>query len=286
MESRTQDTTRAGVDVPVVGLGASAGGLDALKRFFSAASANEDVAYVVVTHRGENDLNLLPDILSKYTTMPVEEARNGATVEAGHVYVSPSAHYLRLFDGKLVYNPIVRDHVPLPIDFFFRSLGIERKEKGICILLSGGGSDGTSGLQAVKGDGGMAIVQDTASAAYPDMPASAVATGLVDYILPPEEMPAIVHQYVKRLTAAHGKGRAKLVDPEAMDEILTLIPPPHGQRLRLLQDQHAGTAHRTPDERPSSRRRLGLSTLRPGQRARDLVAVQGTADWRHGLFPR
>src|SRR6185437_11106284 len=148
MENREHDSAAAAHEPPVVAIGASAGGLDALKRFFAASPSGEDLAYVVITHRGVNDLNLLPDILAKYTAMPVEEARNGVTVEAGRVYVSPSTHYLKLFDGKLVYSPIVKDHVPLPIDFFFRSLASERKEKGICILLSGGGSDGTSGLQA------------------------------------------------------------------------------------------------------------------------------------------
>ena len=209
-------------DIPVVALGASAGGLEALKRFFSASPLSDDVAYVVVTHRGVNDLNLLPEILSKYTTMPIEEARNGQAVEAGRVYVSPSGHYLRLLDGKLIYNDIVKDHVPLPIDFFFRSLASQRKERGIAILLSGGGSDGTAGMQVVKGDGGMSMAQELKTAAHSDMPASAISMGLVDYVLPPEDMPAILHQYVRRLNAKPDR-LSRLVPPEALDEILALV---------------------------------------------------------------
>ena len=209
--------------VPVVAIGASAGGLDALKRFFGASPMADGVAYVVVTHRGGNDPNLLPEILSKYTTMPVEEARNGISVEAGRVYISPSSHYLRLVDNKLVYNEVVKDHVPLPIDFFFRSLASERKERCVTILLSGGGSDGTAGMQIVKGDGGFSMAQDLQTAAYADMPSSAISMGLVDYVLPPEDMPAVLRQYINRLAVRQDARSGPPVPRDALDEILALI---------------------------------------------------------------
>ncbi len=211
------------LNIPVVALGASAGGLDALKRFFSTSPLADGVAYVVITHRGAGDQNLLPDILSKYTTMRVEEARDGVTIEGGRVYVAPSGYYLRLVEDRLIYNDVVKDHVPLPIDFFFRSLALQRKERCVCILLSGGGSDGTAGMQIVKGDGGMTMAQDIQTAAYADMPASAISMGLVDYVLPPEDMPSVLRQYVTRLAARLEKPGGPPVPHEALDEILLMV---------------------------------------------------------------
>jgi two-component system CheB/CheR fusion protein len=209
-------------DVPVVALGASAGGLESLKAFFSAMPPDCGMAFIVVTHRAKDGINLLPEILAKHTAMPVEEAQDHSAAKPGHVYIAPAAHYLRLFDGLMVYNEIIKDHVALPIDFFFRSLAEQRKEKGICILLSGGGSDGTLGLQAVKGEGGLAMAQDMRSAKFSDMPGNAIATGLVDFVLPPEEMPAALVQYIKNLDTKIHKESGQISE-EALDEILSLI---------------------------------------------------------------
>jgi two-component system CheB/CheR fusion protein len=209
---------------PVVAIGASAGGLDALKSFFGAVTGDRDAAYVVITHRNAESVNLLPEILSRCTAMPVTEAQDGDVVEAGCIYVSPSAHFLRIEDGRLALHDVVRDQVPLPIDFFFRALAEDRNAEAICVLLSGTGSDGTSGLQAVKGNGGMAMVQDLRTAAFSDMPASAIATGLVDYVLPPDEMPAAIAQYVRGLAASRDKRSANnLIGRDALEEILGVI---------------------------------------------------------------
>ncbi|MCF8496746.1 MAG: chemotaxis protein CheR, partial [Alphaproteobacteria bacterium] len=209
-------------EVPIVALGASAGGLEALKAFFGAMPPDCGMAFIVVTHRGKDGVNLLPEIIAKHTAMPVEEAQDHTMAKPGHVYIAPASHYLKLFDGMILYNEIVKDHVALPIDFFFRSLAAHRKEKGICILLSGGGSDGTLGLQAVKGEGGMTMAQDLRSAKFSDMPGNAIATGLVDFILPPEEMPSTLMQYLKSLNEKIHKNSGQ-IPGEALDEILSLI---------------------------------------------------------------
>jgi two-component system CheB/CheR fusion protein len=224
MKNREQDApSTVSDDIPVVALGASAGGLEALKSFFNAMPPDSGMAFVVITHRSAESPNLLPEILAKHTTMPVTEAKDRNNIKAGNIYICPATHYLRLFDGLLIHNEIVKDHVPLPIDFFFRSLADQRKEKGIAILLSGGGSDGTQGMQDVKGEGGLALAQEPRSAQYSDMPSSAIAIGMVDFILPPEEMPAIIIQYIRNLEDKTRRPAEKHLPDEALDEILALI---------------------------------------------------------------
>jgi two-component system CheB/CheR fusion protein len=225
---------------PIVGIGASAGGLEALKEFFSAVPAKCGMAFVVITHRDPEGINLLPEILSKYTSLPVTEASNGMQVEPGRVYISPPSDYLHLKKEKLVFEKMVRDGVRLPIDFFFRSLAGERGEKAICVLLSGNGSDGTLGLQAVKGEGGMAMAQDLESAQFGDMPRNAVATGMVDYVLPPDRMPEQLDQYISCLQRAPRAEAQPLLQSEAMDEILHVIRQHIGSDFSLYKSNTLG----------------------------------------------
>ncbi|HYD16889.1 MAG TPA: CheR family methyltransferase, partial [Patescibacteria group bacterium] len=209
--------------VPVVALGASAGGLDALKAFFGAIMPDTNAAYVVITHRGADDVTLLPEILAKYTTMPVTEAKDNTRLKAGHVYTSPAAHYLRLFDGAVMFSEQPKSHVNLPIDFFFRSLAEQRREKGVCVILSGNGSDGTLGLQTVKAEGGYALVQDVRTAKFGDMPASAIGTGLADEVLRPEEMAAAIRDYLATVQSKQGRPRSLVDQEDALNEILVLV---------------------------------------------------------------
>jgi two-component system CheB/CheR fusion protein len=209
--------------LPVVGLGASAGGLEALKAFFSAVPARCDMAFIVVTHRDPDSVNLLPEILEKHTTLSVVEVENGAEVRPGHVYISPASDYLQLRKGRLVFEKMIRDGVRLPIDFFFRSLAGELGEKAVCILLSGSGSDGTLGLQTVKGEGGMAMAQSLGTAQFSDMPRNAIATGMVDYILPPEQMPGQLIRYVHDRKRGEDNEAQPLIQNAALDDILHLI---------------------------------------------------------------
>jgi two-component system, chemotaxis family, CheB/CheR fusion protein len=177
----------------IVGIGASAGGLAAFEAFFSAMPADRDtgMAFVVVQHLAPDHDSLLPELLRRYTRMQVFEVTGGMVVEPNSVYVCPPNRDLAFSSGALqLSDPEAPRGRRLSIDFFFRSLAREQREQAICIVLSGTGSDGTLGLRAVKGENGIAFAQNPESTDYDAMPRSAISTGLVDYILPPAEMPA------------------------------------------------------------------------------------------------
>ncbi|MBV8939421.1 MAG: PAS domain-containing protein [Alphaproteobacteria bacterium] len=210
--------------ISIVGIGASAGGLDALKHFFKNAPRDCGLAFVVITHRDPEGTSILPDILKKCTTLPVAEAQNGVTLEPNHIYTSPPSHYLRLQQDRLLFDEIPADRgASLPIDYFFRSLAEEKKEKAICVILSGAGSDGTIGMHAVHGEGGMAMAQEIKTAEFGDMPGSAIASGLVDYVLPPDKMPGHIVAYVQGLKPDKRRESTPLLQHEALDEMLALL---------------------------------------------------------------
>jgi two-component system, chemotaxis family, CheB/CheR fusion protein len=178
----------------IVGIGASAGGLEALQLFFDAMPSNKAMAFIVVTHQQGGHISLLPELLSKHTKMDVCEAVEGMQVEPNCVYLSPPDGQLQLLGSKLYVLPLERG-LHLPIDNFFRSLAIDQKEHAIGIVLSGTGTDGTLGVKAIKGESGMVMVQRSDSAKYDGMPRSAEATGVADFILPPEQMPPQLLKY-------------------------------------------------------------------------------------------
>lgn len=174
----------------VVGMGSSAGGLETLEEFFNNLPNDTGMAFVVVSHQHPGHVSLLPDLLGKYATIPVVEATDGIELKPDHVYVSPPGAYLGVMNRRLqMMEGPPHEMPPLPIDFFFRALAGDLKEKAICIVLSGTGTDGTLGLKTIKGEAGMAIAQEVQSARFAGMPSSAIATGMTDYILPPAAMP-------------------------------------------------------------------------------------------------
>ena len=185
---------------PVVGIGASAGGLAAIEKFCSAMPEDaESVAFVIVQHLDPDHKSFLSDLIRPRSRMPVAEATDGCAVERGHVYVIPPNSDIALLDGRLrLTEPKKPRGLRLPIDFFLRSLALERGDQSVGIILSGTGSDGTLGVKAVKEVGGLVMVQQPESAQYDGMPRSAIATGLVDTVLPPEEMPDWLMAYMRR----------------------------------------------------------------------------------------
>ena len=155
------------------------------------------LAFVLVPHLEPTHKGMMPELLGRHTKMKVVEAEDGMEVQPNHVYVIPPNADLAILHGKLqVLEPAAPRGLRMPIDFFFRQLAADQKEKAIGIILSGMGSDGTLGLKAIKENFGMAMVQDPASAKYDGMPRSAINTGLVDYVAPAEELPAKLIQYV------------------------------------------------------------------------------------------
>ncbi|MFP4619333.1 MAG: chemotaxis protein CheB [Spirochaetaceae bacterium] len=183
------DTETAGEPFRVVGIGASAGGLEALEEFFRAVPGDTNLAFVVVQHLSPDYKSLMVELLSKYTRMKVVRAEDGMPVRANHVYLITPRKNLNIFHGKLYLTEQKHGQsLNLPIDIFLRSLAEDSKEKAIGIILSGTGSDGTLGIRAVKGAGGLVFAQDNLSAKFDGMPNSASSTGMVDYVLPPQKI--------------------------------------------------------------------------------------------------
>lgn len=181
---------------PIVGIGASAGGLEAFKAFFSVMPADSGMAFVMIQHLDPNYKSNLDEILQRETKMQVFEAKDGVAVQPNCVYIIPPGLNLSILKGSLeLSKPSHERGHRLPIDFFFKSLA--KEDRPIGIVLSGTGSDGTRGIKAIKEAGGMVLAQSSDSAEYADMPESAVATGLVDLVLPPDQMPASLSEYSK-----------------------------------------------------------------------------------------
>lgn len=187
--------------VTIVGIGASAGGLGAFEAFFSAMPANPTpgMAFVLIQHLAPDHKSLLRELVSRYTPMPVLDAEDGMRVEANTVYVIPPNRDLSILHGSLqLFEPTAARGLRLPIDFFFRALAEDQHDRAIGIVLSGTASDGTLGARAIKGEGGMVMAQSPDSTEHDGMPRSAIATGMVDYVLPPAEMPAQLIAFVSR----------------------------------------------------------------------------------------
>lgn len=185
----------------IIGIGASAGGLEALEEFFHHMPPRSGMGFVVVSHQHAGHVSLLPSLLSKCTAMPVVETTDGMRVEANRVYLAPGGTNLAILHGTLhLMEPPSQERVPLPIDYFFRSLAEDQKQGAIGIILSGTGTDGTLGLRAIKAESGMTIAQDPQSAKYQGMPRSAMAAGVVDVVKPAGLMSEPLLAYARTLT--------------------------------------------------------------------------------------
>ena len=224
----------------VVGIGASAGGLEALQEFFAGMPSDTGLAFVVVTHQPSGRTSLLPEILSRATGMAVLEAAEGTKVEPDHVYVSPAGCELAIVEGVLHLSAPPARSIHFPVDHFFRSLAFDQREQAVGVVLSGTGSDGTLGVRAIKDAFGMVMVQDESSARYPGMPSSAQATGLADYVTPPSEMPQQLIRYAEGL-AAPRPALSPPIGAEPLQEILLLLREKTGNDLSCYK---MNTIHR------------------------------------------
>ena len=187
---------------PIVGIGASAGGLAAFEAFFSGMPADADpgMAFVLVQHLAPDHKSILTELIRRYTRMQVFEVEDGMVVQPNCAYIIPPNCDMAFLNGALqLLEPSMPRGQRLPIDFFFRSLAQDQRERAICVVLSGTGSDGTQGVRAIKGEGGMVMVQAPESTEHDGMPRSAIATGLVDYELSPAEMPAQLMAYAAQV---------------------------------------------------------------------------------------
>ncbi|MBK5270059.1 MAG: PAS domain S-box protein, partial [Bacteroidia bacterium] len=212
---------------PVVGVGASAGGLDAFKKLLKAIPENSGMAYVLVQHLDPNHESMLPEILQKVTGIPVLEITDDIKVQPNHIYIIPSNKMMVATDGVLLLAPRPaksKTERNLPIDLFFTSLAEVHQTHAIGVVLSGTASDGTLGLKAIKDHGGITFAQDEESAAYEGMPNSAVQAGVVDFILPPEKIPEKLLEVTKIITTPDGIDQSlPLGDEEVFKQIISLL---------------------------------------------------------------
>src|SRR5262245_36183490 len=237
-----RDTNGEGADdFPIVGIGASAGGLQALKDFLDALPDEPGIALVIIQHLDPTRKSLAPELLATHTSMKLCEVVDTPRVRANSVYVIPPGKYLSIAGGELrLSEPDQPRGARMAIDYFLRSLARDISQRSVGVIMSGGGSDGTLGIKLVKEVGGMVIVQDPETADHESMPRSAIETGVVDFILPPAKMADVLvryaqHAYVRQAASsilAEDQVDAK-VEPSAGDvfkSILSLL------RVRSKQD--------------------------------------------------
>lgn len=207
----------------IVGVGASAGGLEALEAFFSNMPATDDFAFVVIQHLSPDYKSLMGELLAKHTSMRIVEAADGMRVDAGSVYLIPRKKNMAVYRRTLFLTE--QEHgLNLPIDIFFRSLAEDAGERAVGVILSGTGSDGTRGARAIKEFGGLVIVQDEDDAKFDGMPRSAISTGLIDFVLPAADIPAELQNFVTgNVTIAEADGSAASPDSSALTKIYMLV---------------------------------------------------------------
>ena len=181
---------------PVIGIGASAGGLEAMERLLSRLPVDTGMAFVIISHTDPARTSMLPEILRRKTKIPITEIKEGLKAEPDRAYLPPSDKDLRIEDRIFhLEERQTKNGVHMPIDRFLRSLAEDCEERSGCIILSGTGTDGTRGLDAIKKRTGVTFAQSSDSAQYSGMPQSAIGTGLVDFVLSPEEMPEKLIRY-------------------------------------------------------------------------------------------
>ncbi|MBC7888858.1 MAG: response regulator [Ferruginibacter sp.] len=212
---------------PVVGIGASAGGLDAFKKLLKAIPENSGMAYILVQHLDPSRESMLPEILQKVTKITVSEITDDIKVAPDHIYIIPSNKMLLATDGILQLSPRPakdKKELNLPIDLFFTSLAEVHQTEAIGVVLSGTASDGTRGLKAIKDHGGITFAQDEASAQYDGMPHSAAMAGVVDFILPPHEIPPKLIEIFGRINLSDDDLRNfPILEDEIFKQILALL---------------------------------------------------------------
>ena len=216
-----------GADFPIVGIGASAGGLSAFEAFFATMPVvDPGMAFVLVQHLARDHKSILSELIQRYTKMQVFEVEDGMVIKPNCAYIIPPNRDMALVNGALqLLEPTLARGIRLPIDFFFRSLAQDQHDRAICIVLSGTGSDGALGVRAVKGEGGMVMVQTPESTEYDGMPRSAIATGMVDFVLPPNEMPAKLLAYVAHAFGAYHLPVSSQAtqQPDGLEKIFLLL---------------------------------------------------------------
>ncbi|MFO7659221.1 MAG: chemotaxis protein CheB [Bacteroidales bacterium] len=209
---------------PIVGIGASAGGLDALELFLSNVPEKSGMAYIVIQHLDPTQKGMLAELLQRITKMKVFQGKERMAVNPDCVYVIPPNKSMSIFNGVLhLFKPMETRGLRLPIDFFLRSLADDQQERSIGIILSGMGSDGTIGLGAIKEKNGIVMVQDPATAKFDSMPSNAINSVVVDIVAPANELPAKLIDLIKHIPIVNSDHDIKIKDKSSLEKIIILL---------------------------------------------------------------
>jgi len=222
---------------PIVGIGASAGGLEALELFLANVPENSGMAFVIVQHLDPTHKGILVELLQRDTPMPVVQVKDRTRVKPDCVYVIPPNKDMSILRGVLhLLDPVAPRGLRLPIDFFFRALADDQQEHSIGVILSGMGSDGTLGLRAIKEKAGVAFVQEPASAKFDGMPRSAIDAGLADVIAPVEALPGKISAYLQHVSLITKPGRAEEYTAQsALEKVVILLRGQTGHDFSLYK---------------------------------------------------
>jgi two-component system CheB/CheR fusion protein len=232
---KTTTAARPRSSVPIVGIGASAGGLEALEQLLSGVPEASGLAFIIVQHLDPLHKDIMVELLQRITPMPVLQISNHLRVEADHVYVIPPNRDLSIRQGVLeLLEPTAPRGLRLPVDFFLRALAADQQAGSIAVILSGMGSDGTLGLRAIKENAGAVFVQDPAGAKFDGMPRSAIQAGLADVVAPAQELvPRIIAfrnhapSFPSLPDAGHGGA-----DDSAVEKIVVILRAQSGHDFR------------------------------------------------------
>ncbi len=203
-----ENTETAGVNknqaaFPIIGIGASAGGLEALQEFFDNMIMDPGAAFVVIQHLSPDYKSFMGELLGRHTNIPIEVVKDNTKIKINHIYLIPPKMNMTIKGGTLYLKEIIGRSLNLPIDIFFRSLAEDQQGNAVAVILSGTGSDGTLGIRAIKEFGGVTMVQDDQSAKFDGMPRSSISTGMVDLVLPPDELAKELASYIKHPIINH-----------------------------------------------------------------------------------
>ena len=209
---------------PIVGIGASAGGLEALEQFLGNVPEKSGMAYVVIQHLDPTQKGMLPELLQRITSMKVWQATDRMPVKVNSVYVIPPNKSMSILNGVLhLFEPVESRGMRLPVDFFFRSLADDMRDLSIGVILSGMGSDGSTGLRAIKEKNGIVVVQDPSDARFESMPRSAIELVLADIVAPARELPGKIMEFLKHIPAIRSDLEAEIKDKSSLDKIIILL---------------------------------------------------------------
>ena len=223
-------------DFPIIGIGASAGGLEALEQFFENMPPDSGMAFVVIQHLDPDHPGIMPELLQRITPMKVFQATDKLMVKPNHVYVIPPNKSMSILRGALfLFEPIETRGLRLPIDYFFESLAIDQKEKSAGIILSGMGSDGSQGIRKIKEMNGVVLFQEPVNAKFDGMPRSAINAVIVDIVAPAIELPKLLMNCLKHIPIATSDLITDIKNTSNLEKIIILLRSQTGHDFSLYK---------------------------------------------------